>query len=880
MKFKKILISIIVCSFAFLLINFNVFAVDVLNNTSEFTINEEYKEWEKSENKSTSGYIPNKYDIGTSASVLGNSNNPYYIANVSKYTNLSKFSLKDIIPENTVIRDQGKENSCWAFSAIAAIETNLALKNKQNGGLTKVYDFSEQYMVSSSFYDNYLNGIKNYKGMGFKPYEGGNFDYRAMGNIMSGYGLVNEEDYPYLNSEKPVDINSFNDKKIKADVLDTITFKNPKNESELIELRKKIKEHIVVNGGVAVGVKMPDIGNYDFNPVTGSIYSSVKEEPNHAVTIIGWDDDYSKDNFFNKPNNNGAWIAKNSYGEKKEKFVEEVKKEVYSDNESDLNSRGIYSASQIPDSLLIDKINDTYYKMYKVRPVKLITKEDGKKYCSIDFGTKGYIYISYEDNTLKGYNGIIRASEGKDYDNIYQNYYALSRIENFDRVKLDSRSASIMVAEKYNSKSNGELITKLSIYVPIDADYEFYANVNDDDMNIDKFQKLELENFDNKINLKAGYHTIYLKEPLKLNSNKFAVAAKSYNFNDHVLVGMANTKETYSNWFNHFTPTGNSYFGVSDSNNNMQLLKITDGDFTLKAYTKNVEINNDRVEKNKTISKIEVKTLPNKREYVQNKEDLNLYGGDVKVYYDDGSTIVVSMTDSNIHISGFNNKVLGNNLLTLEYGNQTTNFSVLIKEDKLYDDTIYANDDEKIKYKNSIDDAKFDIFNQGSNKIIKIRNIKPYISNSNYEFSIIMKDSKNNVSATLINKNNIEKVKFASSDLKKDNDNSYFYEYVINDNDILNSGMLKKSEYLIVDLKEYVNGVENNKLGKLELSIEKNEKDTGTNAKNNKQSQTIVDNTMAKGRLPQTGEKNWIFGIIIALFSICIAYKVYTNKIK
>ena len=143
-----------------------------------------------------------------------------------------------------------------------------------------------------------------------------------------------------------------------------------------------------------------------------------------------------------------------------------------------------------------------------------------------------------------------------------------------------------------------------------------------------------------------------------------------------------------------------------------------------------------------------------------------------------------------------------------------------------------------------------------------------------------MKDSKNNVSATLINKNNIEKVKFTSSDLKKDNDDSYYYEYVINDNDIMNSEMLKKSEYLIVDLKEYVNDGVNNKLGKLELSIEKNEKDTGTNAKNNKEIKTIVDNTMAKGRLPQTGEKNWIFGIMIALFSICIVYKVYANKIK
>ena len=96
----------------------------------------------------------------------------------------------------------------------------------------------------------------------------------------------------------------------------------------------------------------------------------------------------------------------------------------------------------------------------------------------------------------------------------------------------------------------------------------------------------------------------------------------------------------------------------------------------------------------------------------------------------------------------------------------------------------------------------------------------------------------------------------------------------------MNSEMLKKSEYLIVDLKEYVNDGVNNKLGKLELSIEKNEKDTGINAKGNKENQNIVDNTMAKGRLPQTGEKKWIFGIMIALFSICIAYKVYTNKIK
>ena len=96
----------------------------------------------------------------------------------------------------------------------------------------------------------------------------------------------------------------------------------------------------------------------------------------------------------------------------------------------------------------------------------------------------------------------------------------------------------------------------------------------------------------------------------------------------------------------------------------------------------------------------------------------------------------------------------------------------------------------------------------------------------------------------------------------------------------MNSEMLKKSEYLIVDLKEYVNDGVNNKLGKLELSIEKNEKDTGTNAKNNKEIKTIVDNTMAKGRLPQTGESILILVIISFLLVPCIIYKIYVSKIK
>ena len=863
MKFKKILISIIVCSFAFLLINFNVFAVDVINTTN-------------------GGYVPRENDIGTHVSALGNSNNPYYIDNISKYANLSKFSLKDIIPENVVVRNQGGENSCWAFTTLACLETNLALKNKRAGKETKVYDFSEQYMVSSSFYNNYLNGLTNNRGLNFKPYEGGNFETRAIGNITNGYGVVNEEDYPYLNTEAPVDLNGLKNKKIVADVLDTITFSNPKNNDERISLVKKIKEHIVENGGVYTAIKAPDIGNFKFNPFNGALYHNNEEYPNHAVTIIGWDDNYSKDNFVSKPERDGAWIVKNSYGTEMIQELSSLKKFVFKYNKENFNSEGIFSENQISDEQLINSLNDAYYEKFGKRPIKLLRGSDGKKYCSMNFGTEGYIYVSYEDNTLRDYSGIVRAVEGKDYDNLYQNYYYYN-----DFLQTINGVNTAFIAEQYTANSEEEYITKLSVYVANDSEYEFFANINDDEININKFVKLQLENGDTKIKLQAGYHTVYLRSPLKLNSKKFAIGAKVFGENG-LRIGTANRVKKSVSWYDYSQPTGKSYLGSVDGDN-VTFSKVEDYDFTLKAYTRlhgasNQNLPSDGItEKKREITRIEVKNLPNKREYVQNKEDLNLYGGDVKVYYDDGSTIVVSMTDSNIHISGFNNKALGNNLLTLEYGNQTTNFSVLIKEDKIFDDTIHANDgtndvsvnrNEK-NHRNSIDSVKFNISYEGKNKKIRISNIKPYILESNYKFSIIIKNTDNDSNEFLVKNNDSYEFEFGARDLKKENDGSYYYEFFINDSDIKNIDVLQKSNLLILNLKENIDNNVNEKIGKIEL-IEKikTKEDVDNVIRGN------IDNTVAKGRLPQTGEKVGVLSVIFILVFGCIIYKIKNEKIK
>lgn len=51
-----------------------------------------------------------------------------------------------------------------------------------------------------------------------------------------------------------------------------------------------------------------------YNNKTYGLYYNGMVMGNHYVTLVGWDDNYSKDNFNTKPAGNGAWICKNSWG--------------------------------------------------------------------------------------------------------------------------------------------------------------------------------------------------------------------------------------------------------------------------------------------------------------------------------------------------------------------------------------------------------------------------------------------------------------------------------------------------------------------------------------------------------------------------------------
>lgn len=115
-------------------------------------------------------------------------------------------------------------------------------------------------------------------------------------------------------------------------------------------------------------------------------------------------------------------------------------------------------------------------------------------------------------------------------------------------------------------------------------------------------------------------------------------------------------------------------------------------------YTATVEINGLTVEKTFIVSpensdieiiinsnpkKLEVKQLPNKIQYIKEKENLDLTGGILEIYYDDGTTKEVSLVDKNVEVSSMDNAILGEQTIIVKYEGIETSFTVEVIEDQI-----------------------------------------------------------------------------------------------------------------------------------------------------------------------------------------------------
>jgi C1A family cysteine protease len=201
----------------------------------------------------------------------------------------------------TAVRDQGSCGACWAFATYGSLESTLLPR--------ETWDFSENNLINTNGYD-------------IGRCEGGS-DIMAMAYLARWDGPVNERADPYTLEAlySPSDLKTRRHAQSMFIIPPRWDFLDNQN----------LKSAIMNYGGVYSAFYWDKRA---LNGTNAAYFAEFADFPNHAVTLVGWDDAYPKERFLtvpvdeegktylmedgspyvSMPMGNGAFIAKNSWG--------------------------------------------------------------------------------------------------------------------------------------------------------------------------------------------------------------------------------------------------------------------------------------------------------------------------------------------------------------------------------------------------------------------------------------------------------------------------------------------------------------------------------------------------------------------------------------
>lgn len=166
-------------------------------------------------------------------------------------------------------KQQGQCGSCWSFATVGVLESAIAIKEK------KIVNLSEQYLLSCN-----QNGWSC---------NGGNFAHEYHRSPGAAY----ESEFPYAGRE--IACKQGLSRPYKIDSWAYVPTRSENEPPSIQEIKAAIYQYGPI--GAAVGANDAFV-NYK----SGVFNACDSTQPNHAIVLVGWDDD------------GGYWILKNSWG--------------------------------------------------------------------------------------------------------------------------------------------------------------------------------------------------------------------------------------------------------------------------------------------------------------------------------------------------------------------------------------------------------------------------------------------------------------------------------------------------------------------------------------------------------------------------------------
>ena len=206
------------------------------------------------------------------------------------------------------VKDQTSYGMCWSFAAMNAIENQVIDRNPD-------VDLSEWQFAYYMYSPLFGYPLKANTDMDDVFQQGGNY-YMTAPMLTNWTAPVSEKFFPFQDMSVLNPDLTWEEIKAQTEyhVSDINSFAYSVGDENFQNQTAAVKQ--AVFQGNTVSVSYYNKNSY-FNYNKSCYYNGENKKTGgnyHAVSIVGWDDDYPAGNFLIEPEQNGAWLVKNSWG--------------------------------------------------------------------------------------------------------------------------------------------------------------------------------------------------------------------------------------------------------------------------------------------------------------------------------------------------------------------------------------------------------------------------------------------------------------------------------------------------------------------------------------------------------------------------------------